>query len=98
MCCCPRNHSPQAPYDRRPSSILEKAAQCATIATFELLRAKGAPVTERAMFLAVESAAAYACKKDRPEDDGYDYDIECLQRLDMVRYLADVLKLDFGSA
>lgn len=74
----------------RPT-ILGAAASSGSVETFELLRAKGAPLDPRTLHRAVEQATASAPKEG--EEPGSFY----TQRMDMIRHLVDVVKLDFNA-
>jgi hypothetical protein len=80
--------------------ILEKAASYGSIATFRLLRSYGAPLGWCPLHLAVE--AAILCPKVMKEygKEGPSYsELEWtyLVRMDMVRYLVDVVGLDVNA-
>ncbi|KAH8121971.1 hypothetical protein FP744_10009197 [Trichoderma asperellum] len=72
-------------------SLLVCAAKHATVATFELLRAKGAPLERRALHEAAEFAAIYAPPYGSAADALFK------ERVDMVRHLVDVVGLDVNS-
>lgn len=81
--------------------LLEICAESSTVATFELLRAKGAPLGRRTLHLAVEYAAIYA-PYDSPSDTPSDIDMALhnvlfKNRMDMVRHLVDVVGLDINA-
>ncbi|KFX87259.1 hypothetical protein V490_08379 [Pseudogymnoascus sp. VKM F-3557] len=65
--------------------ILEVVAACGSIATFDLLRSKGAPLGWRPLHRAVEIAAYLAD------------DVKNAERMAMVRYLLDVVGLDVNA-
>lgn len=72
--------------------ILEHAAAVGNIATFELLRAKGAPLGPRMFPIAVQSASE--CAPKRNQDRSAHNEATYSQQIDMVRHLLDVLKVD----
>ncbi|KAM0253867.1 hypothetical protein ACHAQJ_007095 [Trichoderma viride] len=89
-------------------SLLECAAQGATVATFELLRAKGAPLPRRTLHRAVGSAVHYMPPYDPPRDpisdaafrertDMAGYLASCKERMAMVRHLVDVVGFDVNA-
>lgn len=74
----------------RCEQILEKVAARGTVATFELLHSKGAPLGWRPLHLAVEAATF-----GRPGEEG---DAERHnERMAMVRHLLDVVGLDVNA-
>lgn len=73
--------------------LLDVAAERASIETFELLRGRGAPLSPRTLHAAVRAAALLA--PIRPvEELGKPWSHP---RLDMVRHLIDVVKLDVNA-
>jgi hypothetical protein len=89
--------------------ILELAARQSTVATFELLRSKGAPLGWRVLHMAAVGRACMAVpessvtKQASPIDEGKQQlsDRELArkpeERMDMVRHLVDTLKLDVNA-
>ncbi|KAK5122766.1 hypothetical protein LTR85_003681 [Meristemomyces frigidus] len=73
------------------TSLLEKAAGDATVATFEKLRAKGARLGQRTLHLAVYRAAHHARKDGSEDKSSYE------ERMAMVRHLIDVVGLDVNA-
>lgn len=71
--------------------VLEIAAANGTVATFEVLRSKGAPLGRRVLHRAVEKAAFYAHKDDAAPT------ILFQQRMQMVRHLVDTVGLDVNA-
>lgn len=86
----PRDASGVARQTAR-ESLLVCAAREATVATFELLRARGAPLEQRALHEAAEAAAICA------PPCGSAADALFRERVDMVRHLVDVAGLDVNS-
>lgn len=79
-------------YTQRPRpKILGAAAAYGTVETFELLRAKSAPLEPRTLHLAVEQATLLA-----PEEGG-NGSAAYVRRMDMVRHLVNELKLDVNA-
>lgn len=74
----------------RPT-ILGMAASSGSVETFELLRARGAPFDPRTLHRAVEQATISAPKEGSDRCSSYTH------RMDMVRHLVDVLKLDVNA-
>jgi hypothetical protein len=72
--------------------VLEIAAAEGIVATFELLRARGAPIGRRTLHQAVEQAAIYASS-----DDGSVRTEPFEQRMDMVRHLVDIVGLNVNA-
>ena len=72
-------------------SLLEYVAEAGTVATFELLRARGAPFHRRTLHRAVEYAAIYAPPYDSARTSRFE------ERMDMVRHLVDTLGLDVNA-
>lgn len=66
--------------------ILEVVAAHGSIATFDLLRSKGAPLGWRPLHVAVETAAYFS-----------DDDVKDAKRMAMVHYLLDVVGLDVNA-
>lgn len=79
-------------FQPRPE-LLDIVAESASIHTFELLRSKGAPLSPRTLHFAVRIAAMCAPKRQR-DDFGKPWNSE---RLDMVRHLVEVVKLDVDA-
>lgn len=90
--------------------ILELAASVSTVATFELLRSKGAPLGWRVLHKAVSSTAGIAVtEKSIREQRSPSEEVKQLQlsdreiartreeRMAMVRYLVDTLKVDVNT-
>ena len=87
--------------------ILERAAGWATIATFELLRSKGAPLGWRPLHLAVETATYWQVDRgeaDRGEKEDEkekgtksDHAQRYVERMAMVHHLVDVVGLDVNA-
>ncbi|KAF1959972.1 hypothetical protein CC80DRAFT_490008 [Byssothecium circinans] len=75
---------------RKCQQILEKVAAWGSVATFELLRSKGAPLGWRSLHRAVETATY-----GRPEQAGDDR--EHGERMAMVRHLLDVVGFDVNA-
>lgn len=73
------------------TSLLEQAAGEATVATFEKLRAKGAPLGRRTLHIAVYQAAHRAPKDGNEDKPSYE------MRMAMVRHLIDVVGLDVNA-
>ncbi|PTB42622.1 uncharacterized protein TrAFT101_008288 [Trichoderma asperellum] len=76
-------------------SLLVCAAKHATVATFELLRERGAPLERRALHEAAEFAAIYALPYGSAADPAHVALFR--ERVDMVRHLVDVVGLDVNS-
>jgi hypothetical protein len=74
-----------------PPTILGMAASSGSVETFELLRAKGAPLDPRTLHRAVEQATILAPKEGSEPSSFYTH------RMDMVRHLVDVVKLDVNA-
>lgn len=75
----------------RPT-ILGMVAFNGSVETFELLRAKNAPLDPRTLHRAVEQATLSARENDSDgSNPGFDRD------MDMIRHLVDVLKLDVNA-
>jgi hypothetical protein len=72
-------------------SLLELAAEEGTVATFELLRARGAPLGRRTLHVAVEHAAIHAPPYDSVRTALFE------ERMDMVRHLVDMVGLDVDA-
>jgi hypothetical protein len=70
--------------------ILEIVAPHGSIATFDLLRSKGAPLGWRPLHLAVETATYFV-----PSDENDD--AKHIERMAMVHYLLDVVGLDVNA-
>lgn len=68
--------------------LLEVAAASGTVETFELLRARGAPLSGRTLHSAVAMAAVYAPQDSSVRDALFD------RQMEMVRHLVDIIKLD----
>ena len=85
---------------RSCQQILEKAAAWGSVATFELLRSKGAPLGWRPLHLAVETATyghpdrAEAEKDTEKEKQNR---ADHVERMAMVRHLLDVVGLDVNA-
>ncbi|OBT51247.1 hypothetical protein VE04_08257 [Pseudogymnoascus sp. 24MN13] len=73
-----------------PRGILEIVAAHGSIATFDLLRSKGAPLGWRPLHLAVETATYFV-----PSDENDD--AKHIERMAMVHYLLDVVGLDVNA-
>lgn len=80
--------------------LLESVARRGSLATFKMLRAKGAPLPTRALHLAVEAAAVGHNGADDKEKDSAEqrrsraaYE----DRMALVRYLVDELRLDVNA-
>lgn len=86
------------------SQVLECAAAGGSLATFELLRSKGAPLGWRPLHLAVR-AAGLALDRARGAGQGtvaagdgnLDRAAEAVERMDMVRHLIDVVGIDVNA-
>ncbi|OBT81589.1 hypothetical protein VE02_09999 [Pseudogymnoascus sp. 03VT05] len=74
----------------RCQQILEIVAARGSIATFDLLRSKGAPLGWRPLHVAVETATFF------PPGDKYN-DVKHAERMAMVHYLLDVVGLDVNA-
>jgi hypothetical protein len=90
----PRNQEPlNANFttlsQRSCEQILELVAAWGSISTFELLRSKGAPLGWRPLHRAVETATYLPPTDKRPS--------EYQDRMDMVRYLIEVVKIDVNA-
>lgn len=72
-------------------TILGMAASFGSVETFELLRAKGAPLDPQTLHRAVGQATIYAPKEGSEPSSFY------TQRMDMVRHLVDVVNLDVNA-
>ncbi|KFX98178.1 hypothetical protein O988_04475 [Pseudogymnoascus sp. VKM F-3808] len=90
---------------RSCQQILEKAAASATVATFELLRSKGAPLGWRPLHRAVQLTTDYQPGRGEP-DAGEDERVKEYRldrarkyekRMDMVRHLVDVVGIDVNA-
>ncbi|KAF2657445.1 hypothetical protein K491DRAFT_594946 [Lophiostoma macrostomum CBS 122681] len=86
--------------------ILEKAAQYATVSTFELLRSKGAPLGWRPLHLAVEQAVLLSASRVQVEAKGNNEKTnekratlarKYSERMAMVRHLIDVIGVDVNA-
>lgn len=77
------------PGDTPP--VLEIAAAEGSVATFELLRARGAPLGRRTLHRAVEQAAVCAPSNDSFRTALFE------QRMDIVRHLVDIVRLDVNA-
>ncbi|KFY30243.1 hypothetical protein V493_02052 [Pseudogymnoascus sp. VKM F-4281 (FW-2241)] len=75
---------------RECQQILEIVAPHGSIATFDLLRSKGAPLGWRPLHLAVETAT-YFSPSDKNDD------VKHIERMAMVHYLLDVVGLDVNA-
>ena len=75
---------------RECPQVLEKVARWGSIATFELLRSKGAPLGWRSLHLAVETAT-YGRSEEVTDFINHD------ERMAMVRYLLDVVGLNVNA-
>ena len=73
---------------RRPTIL---GAASGSVETFELLRAKGAPLDPRTLHCAVEQATVLAPEEGEEPSPFY------TQRMGMVRHLVDVVKLDVNA-
>ena len=82
---------PDNPPKVGPSTILGMAASLGSVETFELLRAKGASLDPRTLHHAVEKATILAPKEGSEPSSFYTH------RMDMVRHLVDVVKLDVNA-
>lgn len=90
-------------YNCRP--LLEQAAAHATVATFELLRARGAPLGPCCLHKAVQSATfAYSQEARQPQETQRDSQMsDCdraktwTERMNMVRHLVDNLGYDVNA-
>lgn len=71
--------------------LLEVAAAAGTVATFELLRDKGAPLTRRTLHEAVKYATICAPSHQSVHDTLFE------RRMDMVRHIVDVLGIDVNA-
>ena len=89
------NEITQSQYSCR--QVLERAAAQGSIATFELLRSRGAPLGWRPLHLAVQ-AAALALHHARGEEPAKsDEAKQAVERMDMVRHLIDVVGVDVNA-
>jgi hypothetical protein len=87
--------------------ILELAAGQSSVATFELLRSIGAPLSWRMLHVAVQARVAFGVEKDPAEEESesvYLLDQQRAkmkdsigERMNMVRHLVDDLKLDVNA-
>ena len=96
--CLDHGAIPDPPDDTPPdcvgrTPILERAATVADIATFELLRAKGAPLCYDNGVLSSAVTAANDHVPETNETPSTKYQ----QRMDMVRHLVDVVGCDVNS-
>lgn len=85
---------------RACEQILEKAAKNGSVATFELLRSKGAPLGWRPLHHAVEAATYGNQEPADPEKDTEEQKQSRrshVERMAMVRHLIDVVKLDVNA-
>jgi hypothetical protein len=87
--CLAHGASVDLPGDTPP--VLEIAAAEGSVATFELLRARGAPLGRRTLHRAVEQAAIYVPSGDSVRTALFE------QRMDMVRHLVDIVGLDVNA-
>jgi hypothetical protein len=74
--------------------ILEKVAACGTIAAFELLRSRAAPLGWRPLHLAIEAATYSDSGGANDKESG---DSDSTERMAMVRHLLDVVGLDVNA-
>jgi hypothetical protein len=90
----------------RCKQVLECAAARSSVATFELLRSKGAPLGWRTLHLAVSNAAfaldahhtrSPADEKRWTEDRLLNKPTKLAERMDMVRHLIDVVGIDVNA-
>ncbi|KAF2655615.1 hypothetical protein K491DRAFT_692690 [Lophiostoma macrostomum CBS 122681] len=80
------------PSQYRCHQVLERAAARSSVATFELLRSKGAPLGWRTLHFAVRNAAlAFHAHQTRGESTKW------TERMDMVRHLIDVVGVDVNA-
>lgn len=89
---------PKLPRGR--DSVLERAAASASVATFELLRSKGAPLGQRTLHRAVETAAVGHTGSETPENDTEaqrESRAEHTKRMQMVHHLLNVVRLDVNA-
>ncbi|OBT74105.1 hypothetical protein VF21_07101 [Pseudogymnoascus sp. 05NY08] len=84
--------------------VLEKAAYSATVATFELLRSKGAPLGWRPLHFAIETATNYQADRGEEANRGKEEDKKAKEsarkyeeRMAMVRHLVDVVGIDVNA-
>ncbi|KAH6632899.1 hypothetical protein C7974DRAFT_391750 [Boeremia exigua] len=84
----------QAP--RHCDAILEYAANHGNLEVFKLLRAKGAPLSQRVLHKAVETAAFGCDGRDDAEKQQRDRARQATH-LELVRYLLDEVKLDVNA-
>lgn len=71
--------------------VLEIAAGSGSVATFELLRARGAPLGRLTLHRAVKQAFINAPSDDSIRDALFE------QRMDMVKHLVDIVGLDINA-
>lgn len=81
----------QSRTQRPRPTILGAAAASGTVETFELLRARNAPLDRRTLHLAVEKATVLAPKEGSEGSEAY------IRRMAMVRHLLDAVKLDVNA-
>jgi hypothetical protein len=88
----------------RCQQVLEKAASSATVATFELLRSKGAPLGWRPLHFAIESTTLYQADRGEEANRGEEEDKKAKEnprnyeeRMAMVRHLVDVVGIDVNA-
>ncbi len=87
--------------ERECRPILEDVAAMGSVATFELLRSKGAPVGARTLHSAVENAAITPSDPTVfHSDQGMirKREADYIERMDMVRHLLKVVKLDVNAS
>ncbi|OBT65461.1 hypothetical protein VE03_04944 [Pseudogymnoascus sp. 23342-1-I1] len=89
---------------RKCQQILEKAAYSATVATFELLRSKGAPLGWRPLHRAIETTTHYqaypgeeANRREEEEKEAKESARKYEERMAMVRHLVDVVGIDVNA-
>lgn len=89
---------------RKCQQVLEKAAQSATVATFELLRSKGAPLGWRPLHFAIETTTHYQADRGEEANRGEEEDKKAKEsarnyeeRMAMVRHLVDVVGIDVNA-
>lgn len=89
---------------RKCQQVLEKAAYSATVATFELLRSKGAPLGWRPLHHAVETTTYHQADRGEETGRGEEEDKAAKEsarkyeeRMAMVRHLVDVVGIDVNA-
>lgn len=87
--CLAHGASVDVPGDIRP--VLEIAAGSGSVATFELLRARGAPLGRLTLHEAVMQAFIHAPSDNSIRDARFE------QRMDMVKHLVDIVGLDVNA-